>query len=318
MNLWKKAGRRFLLILILGAVVYVPPVHATPDPGYNAPDGYMRDKNGRLFQVTFDMRKRFYIGSHWAPVFNQSDMDLQRVGFDFGFRTYNYRSYRNKRHRIKLLEGNVSMAPVDFNILLFGYDLGIDRKEPAVWLTTFIGKPRRWDFGADIGWGMRLLRMDYHPMLSDNYIDLENVNFYVAWELHHAKRLANYVRFAIGPAYGQLLTGKEGESARHSIYPKASLEAEFQVGKTGRHHIGFELTGEARPYFDEIRTIYYRGLGRAFYEAVVLAVNDQPISLYLEGKAQYREDIPDAPEEWEYRGMAGLRFSFWAPVLKHK
>lgn len=316
MNLWKNNGRKFLLALMAGMALYAAPVYATPDPGSNAPEGYMRDENGRLFQVTFDMRKRFYIGSLWAPSFDNNDSDLSRVGFDFGFRTYHYNSYREKRYRFKLLEGNVTMAPVDFDILLFGYDLGINRKEPAFWITTFIGKPRRWDLGADIGWGMRLLRMNYHPLLSDNYIDLENVNFYVSWELHHARKLANYVRFAIGPAYGQLLTGEEGKSARHSIYPKAALEGEFQLGRTGRHHMGFELSGEARPYFDEIRNLYYRGTGRAFYEAVVLAINDQPISLYLEGKAQYREDIPDAPEPWEYRGMAGLRFSFWAPVLK--
>ena len=49
------------------------------------------------------------------------------------------------------------------------------------------------------------------------------------------------------------------------------------------------------------------------YEVVLFALNNQPISLALEAKAQKRDDVPDYPTGWVVQAGAQLRFSAWAP-----
>jgi len=280
-----------------------------------APEGYMRDEKGQLYQVTFDMRRRFYLGARWAPVFDLDGYNLERIGFDFGLRAYTLKSGRH-RHRFRVAEGQVSFAPVDFEVLPFGYDSGNRRDKPALWITSLVGTPRRADINLDLGWGFRMLRTRYHPMTSSRYTELENIWLYGSWELYHNSSLANYVRLTLGPGLGELLSGDDSESALVCIYPAGSLEGEFTLGRSGLHHLGFNFTGALRFYFDDLSNMYYTGRGALFYEWVLLAISDQPLSLYLEGSAEYRADIPDALSNVELRGVAGLRFSFWTPVLR--
>jgi len=289
---------------------------AQEEEGYKQParEGYALDENGREFQIAFDMGNRFYIGGRWEPLFDNDIKDLSRGGVDFGLRISDYESWDNERHRHRVLEGEVSLAPLDFDILLWRYDMGKRHNEPSLWLTTFIGKPRRIDFNFDLGWGMRMLKADYHPMRSSDYTDLENLWLYPSWEIYHNKNLENYVRFAIGPAVGELLSGAKGVDTRVAVYPQAALESEFVFDDRGLHQMGFAFTGSVRPYFDDPDTLYRVGEGAVWYEWVVLALNDQPISIFAQGTASFREDIPDLPSEVEYRAMVGMRFSFWAPV----
>jgi hypothetical protein len=280
----------------------------------DAPPGYARDENGRLFQIAFDMGNRFYIGGRWNPVFDQDGKVLGRGGVDFGLRISDDELWDGKRHRHRVLEGQVSFAPVDFDILLWRYDLGARRDEPGVWVTTFIGGPRRFDFDLDVGWGMRMLRANYHPLRSENYTDLENLWIYPSVEVYHNKNLANYLRIAVGPACGELLSGDADDDARFSIYPQAAVDAEFGLDDAGLFGLGFSAAGSARAYVDDYDTWYRVAEASAWTEWILLALNDQPIALFLQGTAGYREDIPDAPADLELRAMAGLRFSFWAPV----
>jgi len=279
-----------------------------------APDGYARDENGRLFQVSFDLTRRLYLGGHWAPLFDLQGQDLERGGVDFGFRVDDRDYSGRKRHRHQVLVGEVSFLPVDFDILLWGYDLGARREEPALWVTTFIGPPTRFDFDLDLGWGFRLMTARYHPMRSTKYTELENLSLYVSWELYHNRQMDSFVRFAIGPACGELFSQVEKESTRFSLYPQAALESELVLDRRGLHRLGFNLSASPRWYVDDADTLYRTGRGSLFYEVVLLAINDQPLSLYLEGNAQYRDDINDAPEDWQFEALAGLRFNFWAPT----
>ena len=283
-----------------------------------APEGYMRDRKGQLYQVAFDMRRRFYLGARWAPLFQRTGYDLGRVGFDFGLRTYGLKYNPRHRHRFRFFQGQVSLMPVDFEVLPMGYDSSRRREKPALWLTNLVGKPGRADINMDLGWGFKLLNTRFHPMGSSLYTELENLFLYGSWELYHNKSMANYVRLTLGPGLGEVLSQADDESTRVAIYPAGSLEGEFTIGKSGLHHLGFNFTGALRFYFDELEKMYYTGRGTLSYEWVLLAINDQPVSLYLEGSAEYRDDIPDAISNVELRGVAGLRFSFWAPALKHR
>jgi len=278
-----------------------------------APDGYARDENGRLFQVSFDLSKRVYLGGRWAPLFDLEGNKLHRAGVDFGIRVDDLDYSGRKRHRHRVLEGEVSFLPVDFEILLWGYDLGARREEPALWVTTFVGPPTRFDLDLDLGWGFRMLTARYHPMRSESYTELENLSVYLSWEIYHNKPMDSFVRFAIGAACSELMSELEDESTRFSLYPVASLESEFVLDQRGLHRLGLSVSASPRWYMDEVSELYRTGKGTLSYEFILLAINDQPLSFYLEGNAQYRDDIPDAPSGWLFEGLAGLRFNFLAP-----
>lgn len=278
-----------------------------------APPGFARDENGRLFQVSFDLTRRLYLGGHWLAMFDPESQDLSRGGVDFGFRVDDLDYSGRKRHRHQLLVGEVSFLPVDFDVLLWGYDLGARRDEPALWVTTFIGPPTRFDFDLDLGWGFRMLTARYHPMRSKSYSELENLSLYVSWELYHNRPMDSFIRFAIGPGCGEMFSEVEKEETRFSVYPMAALESELVLDRRGLNRLAFNVGASPRWYLDDMDALYWTGRGSLSYELILLAINDQPLSLYLEGNAQYRDDIPDAPSDWQFEALAGLRFNFWAP-----
>jgi hypothetical protein len=42
-------------------------------------------------------------------------------------------------------------------------------------------------------------------------------------------------------------------------------------------------------------------------------VNDQPLSLVVDGRAQSRDDVPELDTKWHFQGTASVRFNLWAP-----
>jgi hypothetical protein len=53
--------------------------------------------------------------------------------------------------------------------------------------------------------------------------------------------------------------------------------------------------------------------GVVAYERVLVAINDQPLSLRLSLSGLARDDLAGGARNVELGGTAGLRFSFWAP-----
>ena len=49
------------------------------------------------------------------------------------------------------------------------------------------------------------------------------------------------------------------------------------------------------------------------YERVILAINDQPLSLHVAAGGEKRDDLPGVPNVWAFVFDTGLRFSLWAP-----
>jgi hypothetical protein len=55
---------------------------------------------------------------------------------------------------------------------------------------------------------------------------------------------------------------------------------------------------------------------RVGYELILLAINDQPVSAVVDGRAGWRNDIPNVDAAWEWSANAGLRVSLWAPARR--
>lgn len=78
----------------------------------------------------------------------------------------------------------------------------------------------------------------------------------------------------------------------------------------------FEVAHDLPRYFSPIE--YSRKLAQRFrtrlqYEAIILAINDQPLTLKLAAGGEKRDDVPGIPYQWAFVMDAGLRFSLWAP-----
>ncbi len=285
-----------------------------------SPNGFARDESGRLFQVTFDLRRRFHMGVGWNPLFDGEEVDQGRAQFDFGWRVYELSYSKRERDNFRALEGRVALDPLEFSLLLFQYDLNVNAEEPVFWITSFIGPPTRWDVSSNLGWGIRTVKLDYHPMRSES-VDFENLALYLSWDAAHNTTLSNYLRLAVGLGFGELFNqvlnaeGKKQTDTRVYLDPLAMVSGEFQLDDSGLHHLSLSVSGTSRVMFDDFADVLWTAKAMISYEWVLMAVNDQPLSLYLEASGQYREDLPGVDQKWDARGLVGARFSFWAPPL---
>jgi hypothetical protein len=97
------------------------------------------------------------------------------------------------------------------------------------------------------------------------------------------------------------------------VTPGGALESELTLDKRGFHHLGAEIEHERPRYIEGSEGTAERTRARVHYEVIVIALNDQPLSLRLSAGAEKRDDIPGLADRWALTAQAGLRFSLWAP-----
>ncbi|MBN2495217.1 MAG: hypothetical protein JXR96_11535 [Deltaproteobacteria bacterium] len=282
-----------------------------------APPGWYRDEKGRVFQVTFDLLKRFYLGAGWQPGFAlaHEEADLARVRFDLGFEASWLSAGDRDRHAIRGLEGFVVIDDLEAQALLFAYDLSHASARPVLRLTTFFGQPRRHDLFMDIGWGMRLLDLHVHPHRAEGIIGLEFGELHAAWDIWQSADLYDHLRLEAGLA-AEGMWDVDSDEARYFLTPQSRLEARFCLDRKGFHHLRGDIRW-AMPIrldraFGQTRS---RAGFRAGYELIFAAVNDQPLTFVVEAGLDYRDDLARIEADpWEVQIITGLRLSFWAPA----
>ncbi len=288
----------------------------------DAPHGWMRDFRGRVFQVNFDLKRRLYIGAGYAPRKLGMDGQLQRKrsSLDFGMFVFEH-YHRRTRHRLRLIEGEVNLEPFSGKMTLLHYDLSRRYKNPLVRLTTFFGTPRRYDLNLNVGMWLEAGRLEIHsaaegaPNMGDDKL-WKLFALHGTLDLWQSPRLTSFVRLRGGLGMeGASATG-DGEATRAALTPGGAIEADITIDPAGFHHLGAEISYE--------RPLYYRvdprvgdhaeRMGAELdYEVIILALNDQPLSLRLAVGAEKRNDSPVIADRWAAKANAGLRFSLWAP-----
>jgi hypothetical protein len=288
----------------------------------DAPPGWMRDDRGRIFQVTFDLHRRLYAGVAWAPTLSPAgggDGIYDRLALEVGLLEIDLEtgdSSAGVRHRIRLVEGSMRVAPFAADLTVARYDLSRRRSAPLFRLTTFFGTPKRYDIDAHLGLWFEVGHLQTASIDEDRAWSLVRwATAHVTWDLWRSERMDSYVRLR-GGAGGERLY-QDGHDERDAIVPGGAIEGDLTLSDSGFDR----LTALAQ--FE--RPIYYgrnaddgpgrakRWLGRVGYERILVAVNDQPITLSLTAEAERRDDLADAPDGWDFRALAGLRFSLWAP-----
>jgi hypothetical protein len=280
----------------------------------DAPHGWMRDERGRVFQVSFDLKRRLYLGGSFAPRFQDGADRTSRSAIDFGLLIFEYYggARRPTRHRLRLVEGEVFLAPFAADLVIAHYNLSRRYHHPLLRITTFLGKPRRSDFKLNVGVWVEGGRLEVHHA-GTGYANLwRYATTHATADLWQSRDLTSFVRVRTGVGVEGMFV--DGAANRAAVTPAAALETDLTLDARGFHHVGAEAVYE-RPY-------YYDGVGperaertraRLHYEMIFLAINDQPLSLRLAAGAERRDDLPGVPADWAFSAHAGLRFSLWAP-----
>lgn len=287
---------------------FVPAIAETPP-------GWYRDELGRVMQFNFDLHRRVWLGGAWAPLWRaDEERTLSRGRVDFGI-VNEFPRGEKRMHRLTWLDTELILGQQSsLDATLLRYDNNVRQDSPLIRVTTFLGEPRRHDFTFDMGAWLEVLRLETIRRSGSEAVFYTLVAAHLTLDLWHSRELSSYVRVRAGPSL-------EYDSTHHffMLVPGAALEGDFTLDTNGFHHLTFGVEAEklflghevdGRPPEPE------RLRARAGYELILLAINDQPLSLVLDGRGQWRSDLVDVPPVWEWSVHTGLRFSLWAPARR--
>jgi hypothetical protein len=284
----------------------------------DAPWGWMRDERGRVFQINFDLRRRMYFGVGWSPQKlwdNISDpTEMKRSKMDFGAFIFEFSDGRN-RHRIRLLEGEVRVEPFSAEVVVAHYDMSRRFFDPLLRITTFVGEPQRHDLHMNLGLWTEAGGLEIHPTPFGHSSIWKHATAEGTLDLWQSAKMDSFARLRTGFALeGQKTDGQEYRSA---LTAASAFELDWVVDPAGFHNIKLELAHEMPRYFVPVTTkgqrLAQRSRARLSYEAIILAINDQPLTFQLAAGGEKRNDIMGVPDRWAFVMDAGLRFSLWAP-----
>ena len=280
-----------------------------------APPGWYRDERGRVMQFNFDLHRRVWLGGAWAPLWRTGEpRALSRGRVDFGIIAEVPDGERMMR-RFTVLDTELVLGEQSsLDATLLRYDTNVRQDKPPIRVTTFLGKPRRSDFTFDMGGWLEVLRLEMLRRGGTDHIFYTFISGHLTLDLWHSRDLASYVRVRAGPSLEYDRT-----HGFFALVPGAVAEGNLTLDPNGFHHLTFGAEVEkllldqevgGRPHHPERLRV------RAGYELILLAINEQPLSLVLEGRGQWRTDLADERPVWEWSANTGLRFSLWAPARR--
>ena len=293
-----------------------------------APPGFARSDRGRAYQVKFDLLDRVYVGASWAPVFQRPGAgSVSPAGFPFGraraeigFEASVLSPHGRSRHDFRVLEGSASFGDFQLDGLVFGYDYQQVHRRPAGWLTTFIGPPRVHALTLPLGFGFRLVEIEDRPPGSRSTLDVELGELHASWNPWQSADMYSHLRVEAGADSGKYwhdrtVAAQGFGTGRWYVGFTSAVRARLSLGEGGLHALAADLTYRRSVVVDGdlLGRSMNRVKGSFAYEGVLLAINDQPISLRVAATGASRDDPTTGTRSVELGINAGLRFSFWAP-----
>ncbi len=282
----------------------------------DAPPGWYRDEQGRVMQFNFDLHRRIYLGGAWAPLFSQREGALtHRIRVDFGIQTEFADDDEDRRvHRLTFMDTELYLGASSLDVTVLRYDFNVERKVPLFRVTTFFGKPRRFDIGLNLGLWTEALHQETIQREGTELSLLTWGAVHGTLDLWHSPDLVSFVRLRAGAAIE-----RDRTHAMTTLVPAAALEGDLTLDSDGFHHLIFGAETEQVLLADRLAgrpLAPVRMKVRAGYEVILLAINDQPVSLLLDGRGVARNDIPFVDAKWEWSANVGLRVSLWAPARR--
>lgn len=286
----------------------------------DVPYGWARDERNRVFQVNFDLRRRLYFGAAYTPQkILDNPLESTRTSADFGLLVFDYLSEgaTPTRHRIRLVEGVVHVEPFSAEVTVAHYDVSRRFLDPLLRITTFVGTPRRHDLHLNLGLWTEAGGLEIHPAgktgMGQSSI-WKHATAQITLDLWQSANLDSFVRVRTGMGLEGQYT--DGTGYRSALVPSSALEIDAVLDDDGFHNLRLELAHDAPRYFIPLQNgqnFAQRLRAKLQYEAIVLAINDQPLTIKLAAGGEKRDDIFGVPDQWAFVMDAGLRFSLWAP-----
>jgi hypothetical protein len=286
----------------------------------DVPYGWTRDERNRVFQINFDLRKRLYFGAAYTPQkILDNPLESKRTSYDFGLFIFHFLSDGTTptRHRIRLMEGSVHLEPFSAEVTVAHYDVSHRFLDPLLRITTFVGTPSRHDLRFNLGLWTEAGGLEIHPAGKDGFGQStiwKHATAQMTLDLWQSAKFDSFARIRTG-------VGIEGQHTdftgyRNAIVPSSALEIDTVLDDEGFHNLRLEFVHEMPHYFrplDSDQLFATRMRARLQYEAIILAINDQPVTFKLAVGGEKRNDIFGVPDQWAFVADAGLRFSLWAP-----
>jgi hypothetical protein len=263
-------------------------------------------------QFNFDMHRRIWIGGGFAPSFFPNGFEADGEA-ELGTRIDWLNEDGDTIYRLHLLEGRINPERGLVDVEALQWDFSRKYAAPAIRITTFVGEPRRFDLNMNVGLWLMAGRVESFTRASPSATYLTLAAADPTLDLWRSDDLESYLRLRLGVGLGfDVLT------RRYAFQPNAGLDFEDILDRDGFHRIFANAQYDLPIFLDN--TPLAGGLPNHFgasagYELILLAINDQPLSLVLEGRVTFRDDIPGVPSPWDASALGGLRFSFWAPAL---
>jgi hypothetical protein len=278
-------------------------------------------------QVSFDLTRRAYLGTAYAPRRLPSGaVEVGPAAFDFGAQYELLSADGLTRYRWHVIEGEADVHSFGLDVTAVRFDLSHRYTWPLVRITTFFGTPARHDFWLNVGMFSEAGHLERAPPGLDGEEVLTLATVQATLDLWQSADMRSYLRLRAGPG-AEVRFGPGGAEARYVGYvPQAAVEGNFFLDPRALHELSFRVRG------DLLRSVSLdsRPLpggswlvdAEAAYEWILIAINDQPVTLRLAGGARVRDDAaPGAPPTtatspgWEWRGTVGFRVSFFSPPL---
>jgi hypothetical protein len=283
----------------------------------DAPWGWMRDERARIYQISFDLKRRLYFGAAYTPVkVIDNPLASKRTSIDFGLLVLEHVTHGKTptRHRLRLVEGQVHLEPFSAELVVAHYDVSRRLFDPLLRFTTFVGTPSRHDLYLNLGLWSEAGGLELHKTVLGNTQLWRHATAQVTLDLWQSASLDSFLRVRTG-------LGFEGQhddvnGYRSALTATSALDLDMVLDPAGFHNLRFEIDHEVPRYYVPVGSQSrwaQRMRARVQYEAIVLAINDQPLTLKLAAGGEKRDDLPGVPDQWAFVIDAGLRFSLWAP-----
>ena len=151
------------------------------------------------------------------------------------------------------------------------------------------------------------LRFANHPNGWD--ADLGVVSALVALDFWRRRALGSYAELGLGPTYGLRFAQASEQELETSHVVAPFTQASFLLrheSTDGRHAVHSRLGGGYA--WSDADGWGWRAAGAASYEAILLAVNDLPVSCFAEVGYRYEQPHPSTRTAHELRTALGARF----------
>jgi len=195
---------------------------------------------------------------------------------------------------------------------------------PLLRITTFVKDPERHDLFLNVGFYTEALHFEVAPRGIEGEESLTLASAQGTLDLWQSEDLRSYVRLRAGPGI-EMRFGPWAQETRYvGILPQATLEGNLVMGHRAMQRLNFRLRGEllrSASWHAQELPGNWTAAAEAAYEVIVIAINDQPVSMRFAGSAFLRDDarevVPGFPsaQVWGWTGTAGIRMAFFSPPV---